>query len=525
MAFSWPADRSTAPRDSQTTLCFHAMPTLKRRTNPNSTPHPRQTAYYIHAYPSDVGNITYQVDARAAEFLTETCGYSDGDALSWSLVQPLRQLRDLFTLDEGRPREHSGDDGPDRVTVPDLDQKTRRELVAYLNEHPDVRGNLGTFETKLANGEHDFMDGLQRAGYTPSTHGHDTTGNESLDRIAEEYFGEGAADTITWNGEEISAYISVTDRDGTVHEFPAIESRFAAGERLRLSRDLYRRWGPEIGQSDVVSRRYEPGDQGFPNRWIGQREGAPEPSLEAAESPRAFFYRTLAGRGGFAPGSEAESDFADVCEYSLEVYKANFPVAVDPQDLQTEYVTVEEATCPWNDFQVPPDWIERYADTGGLPPLKAESGLSERDQEVLSRHAPAGSEGEWFDSREQGRELLEHETFGGYLIRANGVDQEFTSVRLNNGGRLQLDTELDGRPFIIEVGEFQSSLFPTPLTMVRGSVWSGAGSWHRVLASEDCIAEWRSPDVDSITAADRVIQEQAEYYDRVASMLTAIATG
>jgi hypothetical protein len=80
------------------------MPTLKKRVGEMSTLHPRQTKYYILAKPPEIGNITYQVDPRAVEFLTEAREYGDDDKLPWSIVHPLRQIRDLYTLDEGRPR-------------------------------------------------------------------------------------------------------------------------------------------------------------------------------------------------------------------------------------------------------------------------------------------------------------------------------------------------------------------------------------------------------------------------------------
>lgn len=123
----------------------------------------------------------------------------------------------------------------------------------------------------------------------------------------------------------------------------------------------------------MISRRYEPTESGFPNRWIGQQEESPEPSLDDAKSPRVFFYRTIAGRSGYAPGERAKENFDEACEYSIEVYKANFPKAVDPQTLSTTYDTVEKATRPWEDFQVPPGWKEQYIENDGLPPLYHQS--------------------------------------------------------------------------------------------------------------------------------------------------------
>jgi hypothetical protein len=421
------------------------MPTLNKRENPSAKIHPRQTDYFIKAKPPEVGFITYQIDKRAVEFLTETCGYSDGDQLPWALVHPLRQIRDLYTLDEGHPRKANPDEGIQReIDVPSVADLEIDHLVGYLASHPDVFGDIENFRTRLEQQDTSYVAELRRDGYTPvETPGFDSTANENLDRIAQQYFGDDTGGYITWDGEYVSEYIQVTDRADDTHQFPKINERLPEGELYRLSQDLYTRWGQQIGESDVISRRYEPDESGFPNYWIGQREGSPEPSLEQADSPRAFYYRTIAGRGGYAPGTEAKEAFEAVCEYSLEVYKANFPTAVDPNDLTTEYVTVEEADQPWHDFQVPPGWIEKYADNDGVPPLKRteSSSLSAQQRAVLDRHCPSGEGFQWFASREEGVELLENEFYADVLIAADQIDLDV--VGFGRGGAAQPTFELD----------------------------------------------------------------------------------
>lgn len=342
------------------------MPTLHVRER-SDTLHPKQTDHFIIAHPPEIGYITYQVHARARDFLDGTLGYGDGDELSWSIVHPLRQIGDLFTLDEGGPSRADPNES-DTVTTPQVSKREIEELIQYLSDHPDVTGNLDQFEVRLRRADSGYMDSIKREGYTPTTTiGHSGgTGDDSLDRIAGKYFDDGP-EAIEWNGERVTDYVTVEDRSGEVYRVPNIQNRIPEAEEFRLSKDLYERWGKEIGESEVISRRYEPGESGFPNRWIGQREDAPEPSLEDAESPRAFFYRTLAGRSGHAPGTRAKEAFEAACEYSLTVYKMNFPTAVDPQTLSREYVTVEKSTLPGMGFQVPPAWESKYESC--LPPL------------------------------------------------------------------------------------------------------------------------------------------------------------
>lgn len=346
------------------------VPTLYRRTG-DANLHPHQTDYFIKAHPPELGYITYQVHTRARDFIVDDLNYGDGDDLAWSLVHPLRQISDLFTVDEGGPGR-ADPSTSDKVTNPQMTKRESKKLVKYLKSHPDVTGNVDKLEARLRAGESNYMDSVARDGFTRTTTlGHsDGTGDESLDRIASKYFQDGP-ETIEWNGERIADFVTVEDRNGEVYRFPRIPNRIPEAEAYRLSKDLYERWGAEIGASDVNSRRYKPGESGFPNHWIGQRRNSPEPRLEDAKSPRAFFYRTLAGRGNHAPGEESKEAFEAACDYSLTVYKANYPDAVDPQTLLDSYLTAEEDVKPWEDFQVPPAWASRYADNGGLPPLKS----------------------------------------------------------------------------------------------------------------------------------------------------------
>ncbi|MCU4719675.1 hypothetical protein [Halapricum hydrolyticum] len=479
------------------------MPTLNRRVNKSDTLHPRQTEYFIKAKPPEVGYITYQIDPRAVEFLTDTLSYSDGDQLSWSLVHPLRQIKDLYTLEEGRPQNADPDTSSQRVTVPSLESEEIDALTDYLSNHPDVVGDINSFRTRLEQQDGSYASVLNRDGYTPTeTPGFSSTGDETLDRIAQSIFGDETEGYITWEGDRVYDYIEVTDRERNTHQFPKIDARLPEGELLRLSRDIYERWGPEIGESEVVSRRYEPGTDGFPNRWIGQRQDSPEPSLEHAESPRAFYYRTIAGRSHYAPGEEAEEAFNEACEYSLEVYKANFPKAVDPNDLETEYVTVEKATEPWNDFQVPPGWEEKYAENGGLPPLKREQtdDLSDAQSAVVRRHSPGGSGQQWFSSTDEAIELIEHDGYRDVLIAAHNSDCEVTDFYRGGAAEPVFEIELasSNPQILINHHEYQI-VFE-----------SSEGSTFTLVCENYSISEWDFPEDVTKFEAMRVIGRLSE---------------
>lgn len=491
------------------------MPTLNRRRGRSDSIHPQQTEFYINARLPTAGYITYQVDHRAKQFLVDDLGYDDGDELPWGLVYPLRQIRDLFTLNEGRPRPTDDvDHSRERVSVPDLPDVERAALVDYLETHPDISGDLGAFETRLIKRDESYLDAIRRNDYTPvKSIGFDSSGNESLDRIAERYFGDRSSDYIEWNGERIYEYIVVHDREGNRHEFPKIESRIPEGERLRLSRALYERWGSEIGASEVNSRMYDPEDEEFPNEWIGQREGAPEPTLERAKSPRAFFYRTIAGRSGYAPGNEVEVQFEQACDYSLEVYKANFPTAVDPGDLETEYVVVEEHVEPWHDFQVPPGWIQRYAETGGLPPLKRTDiipdHLDSTVRSAIERHTPGGDGETWFESVEEAVDHFGDWFYGGPLLVADQSELTIENFRIGGAAGPIFDLKIDGFSGTLRV-------FPEGCQF---RIESRVAGTHLIESQGRHIVRWDLPETDTPTATHGALVEQRGLFDSVVGIV------
>jgi hypothetical protein len=181
-----------------------------------------------------------------------------------------------------------------------------------------------------------------------------------------------AEDEGTWQGDQSVEFIERTDESGEVHTYPKIEERTKEGERYRLSVEMYRRWGPIVGEAEVSSSIFDSDDDRFPNEWVGQTASDPMPSLEDARSPMAYFYRTFAAKGEGEPGTEAQLAYESVHEFDIEVYQANFPTALHPKDMETELVPVTEDEKPWRRLQLPPEWVERFADNDGIPPIKRE---------------------------------------------------------------------------------------------------------------------------------------------------------
>lgn len=216
-----------------------------------------------------------------------------------------------------------------------------------------------------------------------------TNGKASVEPFDIEDLSLTSTDHATEESGSSKELIKVTDRNGETQRFPKIERRTEAGERFRLCEHIYRYWGPEVGEADVNSAVYQQGDENFPNEWVGQTESDPVPSLEDAQSPKAYFYRMFSARGENSPGTRAQQAYEQTHEHDIEAYRANFPQALHPEDLQTELVTIREDSRPWEDFQIPPEWAKRFEENGGVPPLKRAS-VDSNDEEGLSRSEAEG---------------------------------------------------------------------------------------------------------------------------------------
>lgn len=102
--------------------------------------------YYINARPSDVGNITYQVDSEAADFILKL-GYEDEDELPWGVVKPLRVAGLIYTNQQGVTEADEDIPGLDPSKLPSMSKREREELLEYL----DGRGDI----------DHDVVEGLR----------------------------------------------------------------------------------------------------------------------------------------------------------------------------------------------------------------------------------------------------------------------------------------------------------------------------------------------------------------------------
>lgn len=105
------------------------MPTFKSYVNDDG--------YYINARPSDVGNITYQVDADASDFILEL-GYEHEDELPWGIVKPLRVVGLVYTNSQGVSEDDEGVPGLDPSKLALMSVSERKELLEYLKGRGDL---------------------------------------------------------------------------------------------------------------------------------------------------------------------------------------------------------------------------------------------------------------------------------------------------------------------------------------------------------------------------------------------------
>lgn len=97
--------------------------------------------YYISARLSNVGNVTYQIEPTAEDFVCRL-GYVDGDELPWGIVTPLRAAGLVYTNNQGvdgKPEEAPGLD-PSRLA--ELSDAEAKQLLSYLESRGDLPDHI-----------------------------------------------------------------------------------------------------------------------------------------------------------------------------------------------------------------------------------------------------------------------------------------------------------------------------------------------------------------------------------------------
>ncbi|WP_049905879.1 hypothetical protein [Halorubrum californiense] len=105
------------------------MPTFKTYVN--------KQGYYINARPSDVGNMTYQVDTEAADFILKL-GYEHEDELPWGVVKPLRVAGLIYTNQQGVAEDNEDIPELDPSKLASMSNLEQDKLLAYLDGRGDI---------------------------------------------------------------------------------------------------------------------------------------------------------------------------------------------------------------------------------------------------------------------------------------------------------------------------------------------------------------------------------------------------
>ena len=101
------------------------MPKLKAYTG--------KDGYYISARPSNIGNITYQVNPNIWEFLEEL-GYGDESEIEWGLLKPLRVAGLIYTNNSGVSDDDEGVPGLDPTKLTAMSTEEVEEILNYLKK-------------------------------------------------------------------------------------------------------------------------------------------------------------------------------------------------------------------------------------------------------------------------------------------------------------------------------------------------------------------------------------------------------
>jgi len=115
------------------------------------------SGYYIRARPSDVGNVTYQLESTAADFLEEL-EYEPGMEIPWGIINPLRAAGLVYTHNQGVDSVSEDFPGLDPDALPTASPTEIRRVQEFLMSRRDIPDEVkrrlrSIFETAQAASE------------------------------------------------------------------------------------------------------------------------------------------------------------------------------------------------------------------------------------------------------------------------------------------------------------------------------------------------------------------------------------
>jgi hypothetical protein len=105
------------------------MPTFNKYQN--------NPGYYIRAWTSDIGNITYKIKQEGYP-IVEQYGLTHGDNISWDTINSLKSMGLIYTGRSGTIGDDEFEPDPDQVSETALSTEEAEELLEVILEHRDL---------------------------------------------------------------------------------------------------------------------------------------------------------------------------------------------------------------------------------------------------------------------------------------------------------------------------------------------------------------------------------------------------
>ena len=105
------------------------MPTLNEYTN--------KYGYYINAWTSSTGNITYKIRDEGYAIIDDL-DISDGDAISWDTIRSLKSLSLIYTDQSGTIPTDEFEPDPQTVAATELSDTAAEQLLDTILEHQEL---------------------------------------------------------------------------------------------------------------------------------------------------------------------------------------------------------------------------------------------------------------------------------------------------------------------------------------------------------------------------------------------------
>jgi hypothetical protein len=102
------------------------------------------TGYYIRAWTTDIGNITYKLKSESNSIIKD-CGFNHGDEISWEVIKSLKSIGLVYTNKSGIIEVGEFEPEPGQAQENPLSKRQAKALLEAIQKYHNLSESIGKY--------------------------------------------------------------------------------------------------------------------------------------------------------------------------------------------------------------------------------------------------------------------------------------------------------------------------------------------------------------------------------------------